>query len=238
MRRTIVSLSIFAFGGLTMAAGGCSSGKIAIGQDGATSDGGNGTGASSRDGAMSCGGSGEPCCDGTACNNGFMCSGGLCSVSGSGPSSSGGDVTNLDAAGGGGVLDSSPTVDASPADYCSGAMVLAPGGTLQGTTCGGVSGHSAPCGNNLVVYVYVDAPDGGAFELSASPGVQLLGYVTCQSELPDECTAGGNSSFEPPPLMRLFGVERYDTNCGQFTVSVTSAPDADPTDAAHSVPAD
>jgi hypothetical protein len=57
MRRTIVSLSIFAFGGLVMAAGGCSSGSIPIGQDGAGSDGG---------------GSGEACGSST-CTQGELC---------------------------------------------------------------------------------------------------------------------------------------------------------------------
>jgi hypothetical protein len=112
------------------------------------------------------------------------------------------------------------TTDAPQGDLCSGAQDLALGDSVHGTTCGGASGHSAPCGNNPVMFVYVNAPDGSTFELTASPGVQLLAYATCESDLPEECTAGGASTLQPSDARwRVFGVERFDTNCGEFTIS-------------------
>jgi hypothetical protein len=194
--------------------------------------------------ALACGGATitdqKPCAPGEsiACVSQAGCSGAqTCMADGSGYNAclcfgtggaNSGDAGGHDAAPGspseGSTSDAvtSDTADASQDDYCSGALILSLGGSVQGTTCGGVSGHSAPCGSNLVVYLYVDAPDGAEFELSASPGVQLLGYSTCQSELPESCTI--NPTFGPTePTMRLFGVERFDTNCGQFTVSVSGS---------------
>jgi hypothetical protein len=83
---------------------------------------------------------------------------------------------------------------------------------------------SSPCQEpgHPDVFVYVDAPDGVALELTASPGVSLLAFPTCESDETLQCTFA-SPTFDPTDVRtRLFGVERVDTFCGDFTVGVSA----------------
>jgi hypothetical protein len=109
---------------------------------------------------------------------------------------------------------------ASPAAHCAGALRLELGGTVQGSTCGGKSVGESPCQEpqHPDVFVYVDAPDGMPLALTASPGVSLLAFSTCESDQTFECSFQ-SPTFDPSDVrVRLFGVERVDTYCGDFTV--------------------
>jgi hypothetical protein len=113
--------------------------------------------------------------------------------------------------------------DAQPHDICSGALTIAPGQTIKGTTCGGASGVSAPCTDGLVVFILVDAPDGATVDLTLSPGARFLMYPTCQSELPEACSGVINAMVETAPAFQVYGVNRYDTSCGDFTLSASAS---------------
>jgi hypothetical protein len=70
------------------------------------------------------------------------------------------------------------------------------------------------------VFVYVDAPAWTSLKLTASAGVSLLAFPTCQSDGTSQCTFM-QPVFEPTVSALLFGVERVDTFCGDFTVGAT-----------------
>jgi hypothetical protein len=125
--------------------------------------------------------------------------------------------------------DGSPPVDGPlppvpDAGHCVGALVLHLGDTIQGNTCGGatgINGGLCASGNNPVVFVFVDAPDGVAIELTPSLGLSILGFAQCDSQSTQSCSFGGSSPFDPVDVrMRLFAVERSDTMCGDFSLSV------------------
>jgi hypothetical protein len=109
-----------------------------------------------------------------------------------------------------------------PVDHCAGAIHLALGSTVSGTTCGGAQYGESPCQEpgHPDVFIYVDAPQGSPIELSASPGVSLLAFPTCQSDQTSQCTFSA-PVFRPDPQYLLFAVERVDTCCGEFTVGAT-----------------
>jgi hypothetical protein len=114
--------------------------------------------------------------------------------------------------------------DAAAPDRCATAVHVALGSSVSGTTCGGVHVGSSLCqeGSNPDAFIYVDAPDGTALHLTASPGLSILAYPTCQSDRSLQCTFSA-ATFDPTDARgRLFAVERIDTTCGVFTVGVTA----------------
>jgi hypothetical protein len=108
-------------------------------------------------------------------------------------------------------------------DHCAGAIHLLLGSEVKGNTCGGVQVGESPCQEpgHPDVFIYVDAPAGTQLHLTASPGVSLLGFSTCQSAQTSTCTFS-SPVFDPPAGLLLFGVEHVDTCCGDFTVGATA----------------
>jgi hypothetical protein len=126
--------------------------------------------------------------------------------------------------------DASPSTDAQ-GDLCAAPLTIAPGQTIHATTCGGVAGVNEPCAGGPVVPIALDAPDGANVEFTVSPGARFLVFPTCQSNGPVECSGVTNPTFESIPGY-ILAVNRYDTNCGDFTLSATLASDSgEPPDA-------
>jgi hypothetical protein len=94
-----------------------------------------------------------------------------------------------------------------------------------------VAGINEPCTGGPVVAIALDAPDGASVEFTVSPGARFLVFPTCQSNGPVECSGVTNPTFESIPGY-ILAVNRYDTNCGDFTLSATLASDTgEPPDA-------
>jgi hypothetical protein len=107
-----------------------------------------------------------------------------------------------------------------PVDHCATALHLPLNGKVSGSTCGGTSVGESPCQEpgHPDVFVYVDAPAGTSFQVTSSPGASILAFPNCDSEQTNMCNFGGGE-LNPPAGTVLFGVERVDTCCGEFTVS-------------------
>jgi hypothetical protein len=149
-----------------------------------------------------------------------------CNLGSTSSSSSGGPgITSSSSGGGPGTTSSSSSggpgdPDAATTDHCAGAVHVPLGGTVSGTTCAGAT-HvgETPCQSpgNPDVFIYVDAPDGTALTLTASPGVSIMAFATCESAMSLQCTFA-QATFEPTDTReRLFAVERADTQCGPYT---------------------
>jgi len=103
-------------------------------------------------------------------------------------------------------------------------MRLTVPGSVTGTTCTGTPVGSSPCQQpgHPDVFILIDAPPGTQLRLTASPGLSILGFPNCDSENTFQC-AYAAPFFEPEdPRMRLFAVERVDTNCGEFTLEAVA----------------
>jgi hypothetical protein len=112
---------------------------------------------------------------------------------------------------------------------CANAMQVAVGSTVHGTTCGGTQVGESPCQEpgHPDAFLYVDAPGGASLHFVSSFGVSVLAFPTCESMNTSQCNFGSPSfdggTFDPSdPGIRLFGVERVDSFCGAFTITVTS----------------
>jgi hypothetical protein len=174
-----------------------------------------------------------PCCRNGACRADVSCVAPTPSDSGSGPDTStvsdaqaAADAPNLDGPTDGYVsppLDG-PLPPVPDAGNCAGALVLHLGDTIAGTTCSGVQGVSGglcSSSSNPQVFVFVDAPDGVAIELTPSLGLSVLGLDQCDSQSTSECSFEGMGPFDPSDVrMRFFAVARADTTCGDFSLSV------------------
>ena len=137
------------------------------------------------------------------------------------------DASNTDSA----PAEASPSADGAQSDLCAAPLTIAPGQTIHATTCGGVAGVNEPCVGGPVVAIVLDAPDGANVEFTVSPGARFLVFPTCQSNGPVECSGVTNPTFESIPGY-ILAVNRYDTNCGDFTLSATLASDTgEPPDA-------
>jgi hypothetical protein len=172
-----------------------------------------------------------PCCRNGACRADVTC----LAPSDSGPDASMGsdaqtaaDAKDLD-----GPTDAyvrppldGPLPPVPDAGNCAGALVLHLGDTFNGTTCGGVQGvNGGLCASstNPAVFVFVDAPDGVAIELTSSLGLSILGLDQCDSQTTSTCSFGGSAPFDPPDVrLRFFAVARSDTTCGNFSLSVSA----------------
>jgi hypothetical protein len=166
-----------------------------------------------------------PCCQGGVCRADVSCLASARSDSGSDQNAS----TVADAQ----TSDDAPDLDGyvnPPLDgplppvpdaaNCAGALVLHLGDTIQGTTCGGSTAiNGAICsGNNPAVFVFVDAPDGVAIELTPSLGLSVNALDQCDSLTIAGC---GGAPYDPPDVrLRFFAVARLDTTCGDFSLSV------------------
>jgi hypothetical protein len=115
--------------------------------------------------------------------------------------------------------------DGAQGDLCAAPLTIAPGQTIHATTCGGVAGINEPCTGGPVVAIALDAPDGASVEFTVSPGARFLLFPTCQSNGPVECSGVINPTFQSMPGY-ILAVNRYDTNCGDFTLSASGASDA------------
>jgi hypothetical protein len=185
-----------------------------------TSDGGN------QDGTMSCGGSGEPCCNGSTCNAGLLCTSGTCAAlspeDATGESArevgvedeSGDTASGLDA--GDDALsspeageDSSGVADAADdTSTTRGADAGAEGGMRDGggPSDGSMVADASDAGRMDASKAGGDAgeggspvclvPDGGA---PCSPGKVTCGSTTCDTAT-DYCCAGTNGAGTCEPL--------------------------------------
>lgn len=112
---------------------------------------------------------------------------------------------------------------------CAGAVHVSVGGTVHGTTCGGTQVGDSICQEpkHPDAFLYVDAPPGTGVQVTASAGVSVLAFSTCESTLTSECMFGSpqanGGTFAPSdPSVRVFGLEREDVTCGDYTVTVSA----------------
>ncbi|MGH7435079.1 MAG: hypothetical protein ACRENE_05335 [Polyangiaceae bacterium] len=184
--------------------------------------------------------SGWTCCENVCLAPGSSCAPGDSGTTGtSSDAASASDATDADAASidasntDSAPAEASPSADGAPGDLCNAApLTIAPGQTLHATTCGGVAGINEPCVGGPVVPIAVDAPDGAIVEFTVSPGARFLVFPTCQSNGPVECSGVTNPTFESMPGY-ILAVNRYDTDCGDFTLSASLASDAGAAPDAH-----
>lgn len=108
------------------------------------------------------------------------------------------------------------------ADQCATALHVAPGGSVKGTTCGLRSVGASPCQvGHPDAFVFVDAPPGTTLRLTASPAVSIMAFATCTSGWPAQCQFA-TSVMGPIAGYSLFAVERVDTCCGDFMLTVAA----------------
>ena len=171
-------------------------------------------GAAGAGGACRCPLQAGACCRGGTCHAGSTCSGGLPDASTTADAHGvDADVAPLDG----------PIPPVPDGGHCAGALVVHLGETIMGTTCSGapLGGGGTPCRApaNLGLFVFVDAPDGVAIHLDGSPGLQILGLAACDSD--SELLCG--DPLDPTDVrMRVFAIQRIDTMCGDFSLSVSA----------------
>src|ERR1019366_4595997 len=150
----------------------------------------------SPDGTTSCGGSNEPCCNGTPCNSGRICSGGSCTASvpaDAKADSSGDDVAVADAPSGPEASDGQASMP--PSCQTGGAGL---------TTCGANS--ESCCASPEVA--------GGTYYRTYDP-LGSGGEVTLA---PD----GGPTGEADPASVRGFRLDKYLVTVGRFRQFVTA----------------